>query len=180
MLDAAKPGARAIGSVVERLVHTEEVTGSNPVSPTQTSAVQSPLGVQQGIAEDSTPPARLPFCVSETGHASALCPFQQTQNAGEEVPIIAPSPAVAGRLGPDGGHHEDQDDRHGGGHQHQSVVVAAEPVLAAAYGAVERGGGVPEQALAGRRSCPFLIRLTGSLRLSGGVGGGDGLTPDRD
>ncbi len=26
---------RAIGSVVERLVHTEEVTGSNPVSPTQ-------------------------------------------------------------------------------------------------------------------------------------------------
>ncbi len=25
---------RAIGSVVERLVHTEEVTGSNPVSPT--------------------------------------------------------------------------------------------------------------------------------------------------
>src|SRR5690625_3356473 len=27
--------ARAIGSAVERLVHTEEVTGSNPVSPTQ-------------------------------------------------------------------------------------------------------------------------------------------------
>ncbi len=26
--------SRAIGSVVERLVHTEEVTGSNPVSPT--------------------------------------------------------------------------------------------------------------------------------------------------
>ena len=30
-------GARAIGSVVERLVHTEEVTGSNPVSPTPPS-----------------------------------------------------------------------------------------------------------------------------------------------
>jgi hypothetical protein len=28
------PASRAIGSVVERLVHTEEVTGSNPVSPT--------------------------------------------------------------------------------------------------------------------------------------------------
>lgn len=25
--------SRAVGSVVERLVHTEEVTGSNPVSP---------------------------------------------------------------------------------------------------------------------------------------------------
>src|SRR4051794_4858159 len=114
--------ARAIGSVVERLVHTEEVTGSNPVSPTQSSP-----------------------------------------------------------LGPDGGHHEDQDDRHGGGHQHQTVVVAAEPLLAAAYGAVERRGRVPEQALAGRRACPLLIRLTGSLRLAGGFGGGgDGLTPDRD
>jgi hypothetical protein len=28
------PGARAIGSAGERLVHTEEVTGSIPVSPT--------------------------------------------------------------------------------------------------------------------------------------------------
>lgn len=26
--------SRAVGSVVERLVHTEEVTGSNPVLPT--------------------------------------------------------------------------------------------------------------------------------------------------
>ena len=28
--------ARAIGAAVARFVHTEEVTGSNPVSPTQT------------------------------------------------------------------------------------------------------------------------------------------------
>jgi hypothetical protein len=32
---------RAIGSVVERLVHTEEVTGSNPVSPTHITAGQT-------------------------------------------------------------------------------------------------------------------------------------------
>jgi hypothetical protein len=32
---AAAPAARAIGSAGERLVHTEEVTGSIPVSPTQ-------------------------------------------------------------------------------------------------------------------------------------------------
>jgi hypothetical protein len=31
-------GARAIGAVVARFVHTEEVTGSNPVSPTPVSA----------------------------------------------------------------------------------------------------------------------------------------------
>ena len=32
-----KRGSRAIGAVVARFVHTEEVTGSNPVSPTQVS-----------------------------------------------------------------------------------------------------------------------------------------------
>ena len=32
-----KPRRRAIGSAGERLVHTEEVTGSIPVSPTQLS-----------------------------------------------------------------------------------------------------------------------------------------------
>lgn len=38
--------SRAIGSVVERLVHTEEVTGSNPVSPTASPQVSgaSPPG----------------------------------------------------------------------------------------------------------------------------------------
>ncbi len=34
---AAQDGRRAIGSAGERLVHTEEVTGSIPVSPTQLS-----------------------------------------------------------------------------------------------------------------------------------------------
>lgn len=34
LLDATRLHKRAISSVVERLVHTEEVTGSNPVSPT--------------------------------------------------------------------------------------------------------------------------------------------------
>src|SRR4051812_14002533 len=33
---------RAIGSVVERFVHTEEVTGSNPVSPTVTKGQVHP------------------------------------------------------------------------------------------------------------------------------------------
>jgi hypothetical protein len=32
---------RAIGAVVARFVHTEEVTGSNPVSPTSITAGQS-------------------------------------------------------------------------------------------------------------------------------------------
>ena len=35
--DAFEPWRRAIGSAGERLVHTEEVTGSIPVSPTQLS-----------------------------------------------------------------------------------------------------------------------------------------------
>ena len=33
----------AIGAVVARFVHTEEVTGSNPVSPTETRSVSAPL-----------------------------------------------------------------------------------------------------------------------------------------
>src|SRR5215467_5659625 len=33
------PAARAIGSAGERLVHTEEVTGSIPVSPTRSEAI---------------------------------------------------------------------------------------------------------------------------------------------
>jgi hypothetical protein len=33
-----RPQARAIGSAGERLVHTEEVTGSIPVSPTRSEA----------------------------------------------------------------------------------------------------------------------------------------------
>src|SRR5438309_11146041 len=43
-----RAGARAIGSVVERLVHTEEVTGSNPVSPTEAPL----LGADGGHHED--------------------------------------------------------------------------------------------------------------------------------
>ena len=34
LADGFRPGLRAIGSAGERLVHTEEVTGSIPVSPT--------------------------------------------------------------------------------------------------------------------------------------------------
>ena len=34
-----KRDARAIGAVVARFVHTEEVTGSNPVSPTKSEPV---------------------------------------------------------------------------------------------------------------------------------------------
>jgi hypothetical protein len=36
-----KRDARAIGAVVARFVHTEEVTGSNPVSPTWKALVRS-------------------------------------------------------------------------------------------------------------------------------------------
>jgi hypothetical protein len=35
--------SRAISSAGERFVHTEEVTGSIPVSPTQSAQVRSPL-----------------------------------------------------------------------------------------------------------------------------------------
>jgi hypothetical protein len=41
-----RPGTRAIGSAGERLVHTEEVTGSIPVSPTQ---VRGRLRVATGL-----------------------------------------------------------------------------------------------------------------------------------
>ena len=40
--------ARAIGSVGERLVHTEEVAGSNPASPT-TSMESTPSVVAEGV-----------------------------------------------------------------------------------------------------------------------------------
>ncbi len=40
--DGSPPGGRAIGSAGERLVHTEEVTGSIPVSPTRISLVSDP------------------------------------------------------------------------------------------------------------------------------------------
>ena len=42
--------ARAIGAVVARFVHTEEVTGSNPVSPTSIHAGQRPVsGIGTGL-----------------------------------------------------------------------------------------------------------------------------------
>jgi hypothetical protein len=48
---------RAIGAVVARFVHTEEVTGSNPVSPTsiipsQTPIPAQPLTVRAGYVQD--------------------------------------------------------------------------------------------------------------------------------
>jgi hypothetical protein len=39
--DPGLSGLRAIGAVVARFVHTEEVTGSNPVSPTDITAGHS-------------------------------------------------------------------------------------------------------------------------------------------
>src|SRR6516225_6699739 len=39
---------RAIGSAGERLVHTEEVTGSIPVSPTRSEAMRAPLKMAVG------------------------------------------------------------------------------------------------------------------------------------
>ena len=43
MVGVAHHRAGAIGAVVARFVHTEEVTGSNPVSPTQVSARFTPM-----------------------------------------------------------------------------------------------------------------------------------------
>src|SRR4028118_149747 len=48
--------ARAIGSVVERFVHTEEVTGSNPVSPTRTRGPGSRRGARPSAVGSSGGP----------------------------------------------------------------------------------------------------------------------------
>src|SRR5215207_2817386 len=45
---------RAIGAVVARFVHTEEVTGSNPVSPTWKALVRSMFGRRARGAERIT------------------------------------------------------------------------------------------------------------------------------
>jgi hypothetical protein len=81
---------RAIGSAGERLVHTEEVTGSIPVSPTQVSGNQRPFqdqvgqpllnGPVQGLVQrgrlSPRPPGDLQICP----HA---CPYDgYTVNAG--------------------------------------------------------------------------------------------------
>src|SRR5690554_5399190 len=50
---------RAIGSVVERLVHTEEVTGSNPVSPTHLQR-RLDLGTSSLVSDDEIRCERLP------------------------------------------------------------------------------------------------------------------------
>jgi hypothetical protein len=42
--------ARAIGSAGERLVHTEEVTGSIPVSPTQIGRLSEPFAAVDELA----------------------------------------------------------------------------------------------------------------------------------
>src|SRR5262244_1399369 len=42
------PAARAIGSAGERLVHTEEVTGSIPVSPTRSEHISIFVGITLG------------------------------------------------------------------------------------------------------------------------------------
>src|SRR6478672_7871232 len=62
--------ARAIGAVVARFVHTEEVTGSNPVSPTPpphhrlTSTVARPG--RPFVVPGSAKPARVPACAVDT------------------------------------------------------------------------------------------------------------------
>jgi hypothetical protein len=59
--------ARAIGAVVARFVHTEEVTGSNPVSPTENrgSPVQPfESGMAQVTWTGTDPPYVAPFAVA--------------------------------------------------------------------------------------------------------------------
>jgi hypothetical protein len=64
----------AIGAVVARFVHTEEVTGSNPVSPTTTRQPLACINAEQGL--------------SSFEHVSDTC---------RTVPLIreGPTPAVA-------------------------------------------------------------------------------------
>src|ERR1039457_1959465 len=68
--DAVQDRRRAIGSAGERLVHTEEVTGSIPVSPTTSDAYPGPNGQPQasGTAA-STGPQLVP------GLLRAPCPL---------------------------------------------------------------------------------------------------------
>lgn len=63
---------RAIGSVVERLVHTEEVTGSNPVSPTHRSGVQAsrfgaPAGRVRVVSTQCSPGSPSPPWLASRG-----------------------------------------------------------------------------------------------------------------
>src|SRR4051794_18664118 len=60
--------ARAIGSVVERLVHTEEVTGSNPVSPTQ---IRSSVAIRRATRHSRG--------LDATSAAAALCLRNRTR-----------------------------------------------------------------------------------------------------
>src|SRR5699024_2431430 len=55
---------RAIGSAVERLVHTEEVTGSNPVSPTDRS--ERFTGSSEPVSAECCP------CLRRTGASTAI------------------------------------------------------------------------------------------------------------
>jgi hypothetical protein len=52
--EAVRDRRRAIGSAGERLVHTEEVTGSIPVSPTDVSPGQRPNGQLSSYTEDGS------------------------------------------------------------------------------------------------------------------------------
>ena len=54
--------ARAIGAVVARFVHTEEVTGSNPVSPTR---VKAPVTTGAFVISD---PILAPHHAAPAGH----------------------------------------------------------------------------------------------------------------
>src|SRR5438309_1771442 len=69
-------GARAIGSVVERLVHTEEVTGSNPVSPTHAPFLGAGGGhhENQNAGDDGRQQHQPVVVVTEPGPAPPKCP----------------------------------------------------------------------------------------------------------
>ena len=74
--------ARAIGSAGERLVHTEEVTGSIPVSPTSSQAgseIAEPalfIGVQQqrktATGSSGKPVAALAKCITGAGEGTSV------------------------------------------------------------------------------------------------------------
>ena len=84
-----RPQARAIGSAGERLVHTEEVTGSIPVSPTrsETKIEQSKIALRHGCPTSSVVPPSYSNAIS----SPLASPLVSTAPGG--------SPGLPGRRG---------------------------------------------------------------------------------
>ena len=80
---------RAIGSVVERLVHTEEVTGSNPVVPTPFPFVRWSVPNAFGKVTGSNPVVPTPL--PSSGGASRT-PFGKVTGSN---PVVPTSPRCA-------------------------------------------------------------------------------------